>query len=413
MEARKLNNQVKIEKINYKKYYPTALIMYLSYFVHGIGVSILGQYKQDFAGAWGAEVLADGSFDVGTVLIVIAALGLGRLITLPIAGPISDKLGRKPAALIGAACYAVYFIGIVFAPNMYVAYGFAIIGGAANSFLDTGIIPACLEILVESSGLATIFTKLAVSVGQLFLPTMIGFIAANALSFKTIFYLMAGMIVVIGILIAFMPVPPMNSHVKEAAAVVTEKMKFSPAAMALIAIGFTCTSTFQLWLNCNQEFGKMVGIADPSRIQTFYSTGMIIAVLLTAYMMKKKVNPLRFIVIYPAISLAMLVGLYFVQTPSMVLAGGFVLGFSAAGGVLQLVTAVANDMFPTNKGKITSIIMIASSLANYIILNIAGILTKNGGVNGPIHVILLNIGITVVGVGLAIFVNMELNKKRA
>ncbi len=35
-------------------------------------------------------------------------------------------------------------------------------------------------------------------------------------------------------------------------------------------------------------------------------------------------------------------------------------------------------MFPTNKGKITSIVMIASSIANYVILNIAGIITKSG-----------------------------------
>ena len=143
-----MENLKTTESINFKKYYPTAFIMYISFFIHGIGVSILGQYKQNFAGQWGSEKLADGTFDVGSVLIVIAALGLGRLITLPISGPVSDKFGRKASALTGIVCYAVYFIGIVFSPNMYVAYAFAIIGGAANSFIDTGVIPACLEILV-------------------------------------------------------------------------------------------------------------------------------------------------------------------------------------------------------------------------------------------------------------------------
>lgn len=222
-----------METINYKKYYPTALVMYISFFIHGIGVSILGQYKQNFAGQWGAAKLADGSFDVGNVLIVIAALGLGRLITLPFAGPISDRFGRKTSALIGVLCYAVYFVGIVFSPNMYVAYAFAIMGGAANSFLDTGVIPACLEILVESSGLATIFTKLAVSLGQLLLPTMIGFVAANELSFKSIFFLMAALIIIDGILIAFMPVPPMNSNVKSGENAASQKMKFTPAAIEI------------------------------------------------------------------------------------------------------------------------------------------------------------------------------------
>lgn len=406
-----MENLKTTESINFKKYYPTAFIMYISFFIHGIGVSILGQYKQNFAGQWGSEKLADGTFDVGSVLIVIAALGLGRLITLPISGPVSDKFGRKASALTGIVCYAVYFIGIVFSPNMYVAYAFAIIGGAANSFIDTGVIPACLEILVESSGLATILTKLAVSLGQLALPTMIGFVAANQLSFKSIFYLMAALIIIDGILIAFMPLPPMNSNVKKGDKE-NSKIKFTPASIALIAIGFTCTSTFQLWLNCNQEFGKMVGMADPSKIQSYYSSGTILAVLFTAFLVKRNVKAVKILVVYPAIAAIMLTIVYLVKTPAICLIGGFVIGFSAAGGVLQMATATANDMFPTNKGKITSIIMIASSLANYIILNIAGIITKNGGLNGPMYVILLNIAITVVGVLLALFVNIQYKQNK-
>lgn len=54
--------------------------------------------------------------------------------------------------------------------------------------------------------------------------------------------------------------------------------------------------------------------------------------------------------------------------------------------------------------------IIASSLANYIILNIAGILTKNGGTEGPLHVILLNIEITFVDILLALFVNSQYRK---
>ena len=63
-----------MEKINYKKFYPTAVALYFTYFIHGIGASILGQYKQDFASMWGAKVLEDGTFDVSMVVSVIAAL---------------------------------------------------------------------------------------------------------------------------------------------------------------------------------------------------------------------------------------------------------------------------------------------------------------------------------------------------
>ena len=43
-----------------RKYYPTALALYITYFVLGIAASIMGQYKQDFAAMWDAAVLADG-----------------------------------------------------------------------------------------------------------------------------------------------------------------------------------------------------------------------------------------------------------------------------------------------------------------------------------------------------------------
>ena len=96
----------------------------------------------------------------------------------------------------------------------------------------------------------------------------------------------------------------------------------------------------------------------------------------------------------------------------MVLVGGFIIGFAAAGGVLLLCVSTANEMFPTAKGKITSIVMIASSIANYVVLNASGYLTRLGGdAKGPIYVIMLNIVITAIGVALAIFVNREYSKK--
>ena len=36
------------------------------------------------------------------------ALGLGRLVALPFAGPLSDKLGRKISMFIGGLSYALY-----------------------------------------------------------------------------------------------------------------------------------------------------------------------------------------------------------------------------------------------------------------------------------------------------------------
>ncbi|HEL6543023.1 TPA: MFS transporter [Listeria monocytogenes] len=392
--------------MNAKRFYPTAIALYFTYFIHGIGVSILGQYKQDFAGVWGADKLSDGTFDVSMVIAVIAALGLGRLLTLPISGPFSDKFGRKPSALIGVALYAVYFIGLAFAPNMYIAYAFAFVGGAANSFLDTAVTPSVLEIFTKNGAIANMFTKFSISIGQFVLPFAIGMVAAANMSFCTLFVITMVLIVIDGLIIAFMPFPPMNNNVGGEKAK-PEKMKFNATSWAIIGIGFTCTSTFQLWLNCNQELGKLYGMADPSKIQSFYSLGTMCAILITAVLVKKFILPVRILILYPAIATLMLLIIYIVQTPTICLIGGFVIGYAAAGGVLQLAVSTANEFFPTNKGKITSIVMISSSLANYIVLNVASYITKAGGIEGPKYVLLFNVAITVIGILLAIFVNMR------
>ncbi|EAG5666776.1 MFS transporter [Listeria monocytogenes] len=392
--------------MNAKRFYPTAIALYFTYFIHGIGVSILGQYKQDFAGVWGADKLSDGTFDVSMVIAVIAALGLGRLLTLPISGPFSDKFGRKPSALIGVGLYAVYFIGLAFAPNMYIAYAFAFVGGAANSFLDTAVTPSVLEIFTKNGAIANMFTKFSISIGQFVLPFAIGMVAAANMSFRSLFVITMALIVIDGLIIAFMPFPPMNNNVGGEKAK-PEKMKFNATSWAIIGIGFTCTSTFQLWLNCNQELGKLYGMADPSKIQSFYSLGTMCAILITAVLVKKFILPVRILILYPAIATLMLLIIYIVQTPTICLIGGFVIGYAAAGGVLQLAVSTANEFFPTNKGKITSIVMISSSLANYIVLNVASYITKAGGIEGPKYVLLFNVAITVIGILLAIFVNMR------
>lgn len=35
-----------------------------------------------------------------------------------------------------------------------------------------------------------------------------------------------------------------------------------------------------LWMNCNQELGRLYGLADPSKIQSFYSVGIVLALYL-------------------------------------------------------------------------------------------------------------------------------------
>ncbi len=394
-----------------KNYVITSLALYFTYFIHGIGASILGLYKPQFAKAWGAVVGSDGVVDVSRVVAVIAALGLGRLISLPFSGPISDKFGRRLSGIIGVICYGIFFFGIAFSPSMQIAYVFAIIGGIANSFLDTCVSPTCMEIYVNNPSIANMFTKFSMCISQFLLPFMIGMVAAVNMSYRTIFLVAGVAILIDGILILLLPFPQRGENGGEKQEKKKkQKVKLTKVSFAAIMIGFTSSSTFMLWLNCNQELGRSYGMTDSSAIQSFYALGTATAILATTFLIKKGLKEINVLILYPAISTVMLGLCFLIQEPWICLVGGFVIGYAGAGGVLQLATSTTAEFFPENKGTATSMVMIASSIANYTIISLASYITKVGGASAPRMILFLNMGVTVVGILLALYVKKNRDK---
>lgn len=390
-----------------KKYLPSALIMYLNYFIHGVGCSVLGQavIKESLAASWGVDAMR--------ITAISAALGLGRLVALPFAGPLSDKLGRRISTAIGSASYAIYLIGLALAFNAGVnggyniAYVCAIIGGIANSFLDTGIYPAVTEIFYKFPAVATMGIKFFISISQMLLPFFLGVTVSLTVtglaSYNRLFIGCGIGYVILLILIFLFPLPDNDQKEageKEGLIASLKNTHFSFESVAMILIGFTCTGTFQLWLNCAQNFAVTnAGWLDPSIMQTYYSTGTILALIVTAFL-TRKIKDVRFILIYPLICLVTLIVVLVGQNPTLMKVGAFVIGWAGAGGLLQIATSVCNMLFPRIKGTVTALVMIASSLCNYTILTAAASMT-------PSAVMIMNIVITALGVLLGLYVNMR------
>ena len=393
-----------------KKYLPSALILYLNYFIHGVGCSILGQavIKEALAASWGVEAMA--------ITAISAALGLGRLIALPFAGPLSDKLGRRISTAIGSGSYAIYLIGLALAFNAgtnggyQIAYVCAIVGGIANSFLDTGIYPAVSEIIYKAPGVATMGIKFFIAIAQMMLPFVLGATvaatAAGLTSYNMLFYICGIAYIVLLVLVMIFPLPDADQKAAGKKEGLIDSLKhthFSIESVAMILIGFTCTCTFQLWLNCAQNFAKEnVGWADPSIMQTYYSAGTMLALIVTA-LLTRKIKDVRFIVVYPVICLVTLIVVLTGKSEALMIAGAFIIGWAGAGGLLQIATSVCNMLFPKIKGTVTALVMIASSLCNYTILTAASKMQ-------PAQVMVMNIVLTAIGVLLGLFVNIRYAK---
>nr|MDF9462871.1 MFS transporter [Lactobacillus amylovorus] len=110
-------------------YVGAAASVYLNYAVVGAATIFISQYREVLAKAWNASATA--------ISLVMAMVGLGRIITILFAGAISDKIGRRKTLLIALVCDIIFLLGAAYANNVWIAGIAALFFGATNSFGDT------------------------------------------------------------------------------------------------------------------------------------------------------------------------------------------------------------------------------------------------------------------------------------
>lgn len=386
-------------------YRPLCLSMYLNYFVHGIGVLILAQNMDALASRWGS---------IADVAWVISMLGIGRLIVLFVSGKLSDKYGRKPFVLLGMITYIIFFVGILLSPTSIVACVFGILAGIANSFLDAGTYPALIEAYPESASTATVLLKAFISAGQFLLPLFIGILITTNAWYGWSF-IVAAVIMAVNIpVILKMSFPSMNpaqeasENGNEAVASWIPKSKWYIEGIAFVAYGYISQATFYLISQWLTKYGvsvaQMTDMAARSLI-SYYSVGSLVCVFFTAFITKKGVRTITLLVAYTLISALAISGLYFIPSGTLAPILSFIVGFSAAGGVMQLGLVMMTEMFPKGKGTMTGIFYTTGSIASFTIPVVTGYMADSG-INSIMG---LDAAIAVVGFILACIIFIRYN----
>ena len=361
-----------------RSYRPLCLSLYLNYFVHGIGVLILAQNMDSLAARWGS--LAD-------VMSVIGMLGIGRLIVLFVSGKLSDKYGRKPFVLLGMITYIAFFLGILVSPTTAVACVFGILAGIANSFLDAGTYPALIESYPESASTVTVLLKAFISAGQFLLPLFIGVLVMLNAWYGWSFIVAAGFLALHVVSRLKMGFPAMNqvgnSDKNDAAEAPVEapKSKWYLEGICFVLYGYISQATFYLISQWLTKYGvavaQMPDLAARS-LMSYYSIGSLACVFFTAFITKKGVRPITLLVVYTLISTLAIGGLYYYPSASLAPILSAVVGFSAAGGVMQLGLVMMTEMFPKGKGTMTGIFYTTGSIASFTIPVVTGYMADSG-----------------------------------
>lgn len=154
-----------------KKYILSLVTVYMCYFTHGMQAIILSQNKEQFFTQWG---YTDAVAGAAAVSLAVTATGFGKLLTVWLGGEISDKVGRKKMAVMGAILYVLCFAGLLFSTSFPMACFCGFLGGVATSgFWDGALYPAVQEAAPKYSASALVGVKFFVSISGVAYPLIV------------------------------------------------------------------------------------------------------------------------------------------------------------------------------------------------------------------------------------------------
>ncbi|WP_291293165.1 MFS transporter [Enterococcus sp.] len=405
-----------------KKYILSLATVYMCYFTHGIQAIILSQNAIYFYEKWG---YTDPSAGAAAVSLAITATGLGKFLTVWIGGEISDKVGRKKMAVLGAILYTLCFLGLLLTTNMMVAAVCAFIAGVATSgFWDASLYPAAQESAPKFAASAMVGIKFFVSLSGVIYPLLVvNFIKTGSQSIGIIIPLVLSIICTVLAAIAPFAYDDMmkektsvNGQEKNA---VQEEIDAAKAKMLVkpnVAVnfltmfyGFLC----MFIMYGAQQYTKAFGLTNAgltemqsAGLTSIYTFGSIIAVLFWAMMMGKlRWNPLKVLFIdavFISIALALVL---LVQHVVVIYISIAFLGFFAAGGALQTGLGVRQMFCPGPKGRNTGIYYTWMGLASTFLPYIVASMTKSVGETQAIFIMM---GLLLTAGVLSIFMMVYL-----
>lgn len=356
-----------------KNYAGVATSVYLHFAVVGAATLFISQYRQILAQAWNANETQ--------VSLVIAMVGLGRIITILFAGAISDKIGRKKTLLIALICDAIFLLGAAFANSIWVAGIAALFFGATNSFGDTAGYPALADAFPDKTATMNSFVKAAMQVMQMLFPFCVKLIKNPRITAGIlIFIILVDVLITLKTTYASQIVDKKTTSASESEDNSTSdnQPKLAIDGLMIIALGFTLCFTFYIFSLYAPYYGQYVlnqPAANANQLVSWYSIASLISVFVTSALVTK-VKRLQLIMTYSAITALGL--LFMVLKPSLIAGeiGALAVGFFTAGGVWQVGLSVLTSYFPQSHGKITSYYSFAPAMVYFVAPLVAAFVLK-------------------------------------
>lgn len=417
-----------------KKYLFAIATVYMCYLTHGVQAIIFSQNQVNFYTQWG---FTDAAAGAAAVSLAITWTGVGKFVSVWIGGEISDRIGRKIPAVLGGVLYIISFVIMLVTDNATVACVAGFLSGVATSgFWDGALYPAIAEANPRYSASTTIGIKAVISVSGIIYPI---FAAMNSGASWHINIWIPIVMSVIATVFAILTPFVYDDERKQAVEsgdgsaaknaadaeiqAAKDAMLQQPTAMTnFVTLFFGFVIMFIMY--GAQQYSKSFGInnlgLDPvaaAGMTSIYTAGSIIAVLFWAWMMGKlRWTPIKVILIDAILSAAAL-ALVILALPLGLGAGVVyvaiaVLGFGAAGGMLQTGVTLRQMMCPGPRGRNVGMYYTFMGFASVFLPFIVGSMTSATGEATAVWIMMILLLVaSVLAILMSVYVIAQYKKQ--
>ena len=189
------------KKTNSSALYILMFNMFIAMSGIGLVIPVMPQYLETFGVA--GQALG----------FIIASFALGQFLFSPLAGDLSDKLGRKKLIIVGLVIFSASQLWFGLATYEWMLYAARFISGIGGAFLIPATMAFVADITtLEERGKGMGFLGASMSLGFMIGPALGGFLASVSLSFP--FY-MASLAALIAGIISLIILPDIKNNVSE------------------------------------------------------------------------------------------------------------------------------------------------------------------------------------------------------
>lgn len=394
-----------------KKYLFAIATVYMCYLTHGIQAIIYSQNQVNFYTQWG---YTDATAGAAAVALAITWTGVGKFVSVWIGGEISDRIGRKIPAVAGAVLYVICFAIMYLTTDSTIACVAGFLSGVATSgFWDGALYPAIAEASPKYAASSTIGIKAVISVAGIGYPLLAAINSGSNWHINIVIPIVLSIVcVIMAALTPFVYDDERKQGVGKAEAGAAKNKASAEIQAAkdamlrppnvlenFITLFFGFVIMFIMY--GAQQYSKQFGMTNlgleqvaAAGLTSVYTAGSIIAVLFWAFMMGKlRWSPLKVILIdsiLASCALAIVIlALPFGWGAGAVYVGIAVLGFSAAGGMLQTGVTLRQMICPGPRGRNVGMYYTFMGFASVFLPFIVGSMTGAVGQGTAVWVMMI------------------------